>query len=74
MQVSKFTVQSAYLGDGGRCFLYAVLVKLTYLEYLNKVCFAVGLPLMGCLFSCPICHLHNCINHCFTLFSHSFYY
>jgi len=68
MQVSKFTVLSAYLGHGGRCSLYAVLVKITDLEYLNTVFFAVGLPLMGCLFSCPICHLHNCINHCFTPF------
>ena len=68
MKVSKFTVLSAYLCDGGRCFLYAVLLKLTYLEYLNKVCFAVMLPLMRRLFSCPLCHLHNCINHCFIRF------
>jgi hypothetical protein len=57
--VLRLIVLSAYLGDGGRCFLYAVLVKLAYLEYLIKVCVAVGLPLMVCLFSGPICHLHN---------------
>ena len=46
MQVLRFIVLSAYLGDGGRCFLYAVLVNRAYLEYLIKVCLAVGLPLM----------------------------
>jgi hypothetical protein len=48
MQVLRFIVLSAYLGDGGRCFVYAVLVKRTYLEYLIKACWVApyGLSLL----------------------------
>ena len=59
MQVVWFIVLSACLGDCGGGFIYTVLVKRTYLEYLIKVCFAVGLVLMGCLFSGPLCHPLN---------------
>jgi hypothetical protein len=53
MQALWFILLSASLRDGDG-FFYTTLAKVTYLEYLIKVCVAVELSLMGCPYSDPI--------------------